>query len=67
MFVSSSAAVAGIVIVALMIEGTIPVVVDDAWLWSLLALFSVCLLVGRGEAARGSGGRRWPRGPSGPD
>jgi len=62
MFVSSAAAVAGIVIVALMLEGTIPVVVDDAWLWSLIALFAVCLLVGRGEVMR-SGRKRWTPGP----
>jgi 1,4-dihydroxy-2-naphthoate octaprenyltransferase len=41
-----AAAVAGIVIMALMIEGTIDVVVDDAWLWGLLALFIVCLFSG---------------------
>jgi len=33
------AGLAGVIIVALMIAGTIPVVIDDAWLWSLLALF----------------------------
>lgn len=40
-----AASVAGIILVALMIEGTIPVEVDDAWLWSLLALFAVTLVL----------------------
>ena len=43
------AAIAGIVITALMIEGTIPVEADDAWLWVLLALFAVCLIVPGGR------------------
>ena len=38
-----AAAIAGIIIMALMIEGAIAVVIDDAWLWGLLALFIVCL------------------------
>lgn len=69
MFISSAAAIAGIVIVALMLEGTIPVTVDDAWLWSLIALFSVSLFVGRGEVERVRGQRRhgpgapWTAGP----
>jgi membrane-bound metal-dependent hydrolase YbcI (DUF457 family) len=33
------AGVAGLIVVALMIADTIPVKIDDAWLWSLLALF----------------------------
>ena len=37
-------AIAGIVIVSLMIAGTIPVTIDDAWLWGLLGLFSVLFL-----------------------
>ena len=37
-------AIAGIIIVALMIVGTIPVTIDDAWLWSLLVLFIVSFL-----------------------
>jgi hypothetical protein len=37
-------AIAGIVIVSLMIAGTIPVTIDDAWLWGLLVLFSVLFL-----------------------
>lgn len=46
-----AAAIAGIVIVSLMIAGTISVTVDDAWLWALLALYAVCLLArGRGRA-----------------
>ncbi|HEU4758907.1 MAG TPA: hypothetical protein VFT91_02885 [Dehalococcoidia bacterium] len=39
-----SAALAGLIIVALMIAGTIPVEADDAWLWALLALFAVSLV-----------------------
>jgi hypothetical protein len=50
---SSAAAMAGVVIVALMIAGTISVTIDDAWLWSLLALFSVCLVSGGRHAVRG--------------
>ncbi len=45
-------AVAGAVIVALMIAGTIPVIIDDAWLWALLVLFLVLFL----ERAGGSHG-----------
>ncbi len=41
-----AAAIAGIIIMALMIEGTIAVVIDDAWLWGLLTLFIVCLFSG---------------------
>ncbi len=47
---SMSAAIAGIVIVALMIAGTIPVVIDDAWLWGLLVLFIVVFLGSAGGA-----------------
>jgi hypothetical protein len=36
-----AAGIAGVVIVALMLAGTIPVEIDNAWLWSLLALFLV--------------------------
>ena len=38
------AALAGLIIVALMIAGTIPVEVDDAWLWALVALFAVAIV-----------------------
>jgi hypothetical protein len=48
-----AAAIAGVVIMALMIEGTISVVIDDAWLWVLLGLFVACLL------ARPRGRRPW--------
>ena len=41
-------AIAGIVIVALMIAGTIPVTIDDAWLWGLLVLFVVLFLTSAG-------------------
>jgi hypothetical protein len=41
-------AIAGIVIVSLMIAGTIPVTIDDAWLWGLLVLFSVLFLTSAG-------------------
>lgn len=41
-----AAAVAGLIIVALMIAGTIPVEIDDAWLWSLLALFALAMVAG---------------------
>ena len=37
-------AIAGIVIVSLMIAGTIPVTIDDAWLWGLLVLFVLLFL-----------------------
>jgi hypothetical protein len=49
MFISMGrgAAVAGIIIVALMIAGTIDVSIDDAWLWSLLSLFVVCFVFGK--------------------
>ena len=36
---------AGVIIVALMIAGTIPVEIDDAWLWSLLALFAIAMVM----------------------
>jgi len=41
-------AIAGIVIVSLMIAGTISVTIDDAWLWGLLVLFSVLFLTSAG-------------------
>jgi len=43
-------AIAGAIIVGLMIAGTIPVTIDDAWLWALLVLFLVLFL----ERAGGS-------------
>ena len=46
------AALAGVIIVSLMIAGTIDVEIDDAWLWVLLALFAVAMVSGA------------PRGPS---
>lgn len=49
------AALTGVILVSLMIAGTIDVVIDDAWLWVLLALFAVSL-VGAG-AHRGGPGR----------
>jgi len=45
-------AIAGAIIVGLMIAGTIPVTIDDAWLWALLFLFLVSFL----GAAGGSHG-----------
>ena len=36
-----AAALAGVIIVALMLAGTIPLEIDDAWLWALLALFLI--------------------------
>ncbi len=55
-----AAAIAGIIIMALMIEGTIAVVVDDAWLWGLLALFIVCLFSGsRGRLSWSRCRRPW--------
>jgi hypothetical protein len=45
--------IAGIVIMALMIEGAISVVIDDAWLWALLGLFIVGLF------SRPRGRRPW--------
>jgi len=54
-----AAAIAGIVIVALMIAGEIAVTVDDAWLWSLLALFSVCLLARGRRHGRRFWEQRW--------
>ena len=39
-----AAGIAGLVIVSLMLAGTIPVRIDDAWLWSLLALFLVTVV-----------------------
>lgn len=53
-----AAAIAGVVITALMIAGTIPVTVDDAWLWSLLALFAVGL-VSRRRRGRRPWEQRW--------
>ncbi|MGQ9573288.1 MAG: hypothetical protein ACUVV3_08940 [Dehalococcoidia bacterium] len=44
-----AAGIAGVIIVALMLVGTIPVDIDDAWLWSLLALFLVTV-VGPGRS-----------------
>ena len=41
-------AIAGIVIVSLMIASTIPVTIDDAWLWGLLVLFSLLFLSSAG-------------------
>ena len=49
-----AAATAGVIIVALMIAGTIPVEIDDAWLWSLLALFAVAMVMS-------GNGRPWRR------
>jgi peptidoglycan/LPS O-acetylase OafA/YrhL len=44
-----AAGIAGAIIVGLMLAGTIPVEIDDAWLWSLLALFLVAAMApGRG-------------------
>ncbi|MDP2674887.1 MAG: hypothetical protein Q8Q00_08275 [Dehalococcoidia bacterium] len=40
-----AAATAGVIIVALMIAGTIPVEIDDAWLWALLALFAIAMVM----------------------
>jgi len=45
---SVAPAIAGIVIVALMIAGTIPVTIDDAWLWGLLVLFVLLFMEGSG-------------------
>ena len=42
-----AAATAGLIIVALMIAGTIPVEIDDAWLWALLALFAIATVFSR--------------------
>ena len=39
-----AAGLAGVVIVALMLAGTIDVKIDDAWLWSLLTLFLVTVV-----------------------
>ncbi len=49
-----SAALAGLIIVALMIAGTIPVEIDDAWLWVLLALFAIAMVFS-------GSGRPWHR------
>lgn len=49
---SVAPAIAGIVIVSLMIAGTIPVTIDDAWLWGLLVLFLLLFL----DSAGGSHG-----------
>ena len=55
-----AAAIAGIIIMALMIEGAIAVVIDDAWLWGLLSLFIVCLFSGsRGRLSATRGRRPW--------
>lgn len=43
-------AIAGIVIVSLMITGTIPVIIDDAWLWGLMVLFCVLFMSSAGGA-----------------
>jgi uncharacterized membrane protein YccC len=40
-----AAGIAGLIIVALMIAGTIPVEIDDAWMWVLLALFAVTVFL----------------------
>ena len=40
-----AAGIAGVVIVALMLAGTIRAEIDGAWLWSLLALFAVTVVV----------------------
>jgi len=48
--IGAAPAIAGAVIVGLMIAGTIPVTIDDAWLWGLLVLFLVLFL----ERAGGS-------------
>ncbi len=53
------AAIAGIVITALMIAGTIPVSVDDAWLWSLLSLFVVSFFSSRRRGRRPWEQRWW--------
>ena len=50
--VSAAPAIAGIVIVSLMIAGTIPVTIDDAWLWGLLVLF-VASFLGAAGGSRG--------------
>ena len=50
--VSVAPAIAGIVIVSLMIAGTIPVTIDDAWLWGLLVLF-VASFLGAAGGSRG--------------
>lgn len=42
-----AAGVAGAIIVGLMLAGTIPAAIDNAWLWSLLALFLVALVAPR--------------------
>jgi hypothetical protein len=57
--VGRSAAIAGIVIVALMIAGTIPVTVGDGWLWGLLALFIVSFFVNRRRGRRPWEQRWW--------
>jgi len=40
-----AAGLAGVIIVALMIAGAIPVEIDDAWLWALLALYAVAMVM----------------------
>ncbi len=59
-----AAAIAGIVITALMIAGTISASVDDAWLWSLLSLYVVCLLSRSRRRARPWEQRWWWESPS---
>lgn len=49
-------AIAGIIIVSLMIAGTIPVTIDDAWLWGLLVLFVVLFMTSAGSGAGGTHG-----------
>jgi hypothetical protein len=47
-----AAGIAGVIIVALMLVGTIPVGIDNAWLWSLLALFLVTAVAPGGVPPR---------------
>lgn len=54
-----AAPIAGIVIIALMIAGTISVTVDNAWLWGLLSLFAVSLFARRRRALRPWEQRWW--------
>ena len=53
------AAIAGIVVVALMIAGTIEVTIDDAWLWGLLSLFAVSFMASRRKGQRPWEQRWW--------
>ena len=57
------AALAGLIIVALMIAGTMPVEVDDAWLWAVLVLFAVAVIAGGSP----TGPRKPPRRPERPE